>query len=348
VLDPLLVVAGLALLGSAAAGPAVAYGLEFLPKEWRRTTEWLLIAGAVSVAVLADLLTEGPGGGGVFVYVLAVFPGLVAFLAWRTLLASTFVSLAPLYFVIAILTRDRSTFAPELALDRALPLQPAWMFVYGSLYVFVVLLPVLVVRQKELFRRALKAYLFVMTVAYVGFLLYPTAAPRPDDVTGAGFAAWSLRLAYSLDPPYNCFPSLHVAYAFVSALTSYRVHRGVGAVAAVWAALTGSRRCTRSSTTRRRDCRRIRGVRRLPVVPAQLSTRGRRRDRQAPCAWTRPRSDRDFCVHGRLLLGGVPALNPKGKGEGKREKGKLMDHTKGQSALSAATGSIRVARRAGT
>ena len=238
-LDPLLVVAGLALLGSVAAGPAVAYGLEFLPKEWRRTTEWLLIAGAVSVAVLADLLTEGPGGGGVFVYVLAVFPGLVAFLAWRTLLASTFVSLAPLYFVIAILTRDRSTFAPELALDRAMPLQPAWMFVYGSLYVFVVLLPVLVVRQKELFRRALKAYLFVMTVAYVGFLLYPTAAPRPDDVTGAGFAAWSLRLAYSLDPPYNCFPSLHVAYAFVSALTSSRVHRGVGAVAAVWAALIG-------------------------------------------------------------------------------------------------------------
>ena len=237
--DPLFVVAGLALLGSVAAGPAVVYGLELLPQEWRRTTEWLLIAGAVSVAVLADLLTEGPGVGGVFVYVLAVFPGLVAFLAWRTLLASTFVSLAPLYFVIAILTRDRSTYAPELAVDRALPLQPAWMLVYGSLYVFVVLLPVLVVRQKELFRRALKAYLFVMTVAYVGFLLYPTAAPRPDDVSGAGFAAWTLRLAYSLDPPYNCFPSLHVAYAFVSALTSYRVHRGVGAVAAVWAALIG-------------------------------------------------------------------------------------------------------------
>ena len=222
-----------------AAGPAVAYGLDLLPRRWRRTAEWLLIGGAGLVAVVADLLTEGPGGGGVIVYVLAVLPGLIAFLAWRTLLASTFVSLAPLYFVIALITRDRATYVPEVALDRAVSLQPAWMLVYGSLYVFVVLLPVLVVRRQELFRRALQAYLMVMIVAYAGFLLYPTAAPRPAEVVGAGFAAWSLRFAYSLDPPYNCFPSLHVAYSFVSALTCYRVHRGVGAAAALWAALIG-------------------------------------------------------------------------------------------------------------
>lgn len=237
--DLLWTAVGIGLLGSVAAGPAAAYGVGRLPQPWRRPAEWLLIGGAVSLAIFADLLTEGPGGGGVFVYVLAVLPGLVAFLAWRTLLASTFVSLAPMYFLIAILTRDRATYTPELALDRALSLQPAWMLVYGSLYVFVLLLPVLVVRQRELFRRALKSYLFVMIVAYVGFVLYPTAAPRPEDVAGTGFAVWALRLAYSLDPPYNCFPSLHVAYAFVSALAAYRVHRGVGAIAAVWAALIG-------------------------------------------------------------------------------------------------------------
>jgi uncharacterized membrane protein YbhN (UPF0104 family) len=94
VLDPLLTAVGIGLVGSVVAGPAVAYGLQLLPQRWRRTTEWLLIAGAVAVAVLADLLTKGPGGGGVFVYVLAALPGLVAFLAWRTLVANTFVSLA--------------------------------------------------------------------------------------------------------------------------------------------------------------------------------------------------------------------------------------------------------------
>ncbi len=236
--DPFAVGIGIALLGSVAAGPAVAYGLQLLPQRWRRTTEWLLIGGAGMVAVVADLSSEGPVGG-VVVYLLAALPGIFAFLAWRTLLASMFVSLAPLYFVIAALTRGRSTYVPDVALDRVLSLQPAWMIVYGSLYVFVVLLPVLVVRQQELFRRALQAYLLVMTVAYVGFLLYPTTAPRPTEVYGDGFAPWSLRLAYSLDPPYNCFPSLHVAYSFVSALTCYRVHRGVGAAAAIWAALIG-------------------------------------------------------------------------------------------------------------
>jgi membrane-associated phospholipid phosphatase len=238
VLDPLVAAVAIGLLGPVVAGPAVAYGLGLLPQQWRRTVEWLLIGGAVAVAVLADLLWEGPVGG-VFIYLLAALPGIVAFLAFRSLLASTLVSLAPLYFVIAILTRDRPTYAPEITLDRALPLQPGWMLVYGSLYVFVVLLPLLTVRDQELSRRAMQAYLLVMVVSYVGFLLYPTAAPRPAEVPGDGFAAWSLRLAYELDPPYNCFPSLHVAYAYVSALTCYRIHRGVGVAAAVWAALIG-------------------------------------------------------------------------------------------------------------
>jgi len=238
VLDPLVTAVGIGLLGSTMAGPAMAYGLHLLPPVWRRTSEWLLIGGTVVVAVLADLLLKSPLGG-VFVYVLAALPGLVAFLAWRTLLASTFVSLAPLYFVIGELTRGRPTYAPEISLDRAVSLQPAWMLVYGSLYVFVVVLPLLVVRQRDLFRRALQAYLSVMVVSYVGFLLYPTLAPRPAEVLGDDFSAWSLRLIYSLDPPHGCFPSLHVAYSFVSALTCYRVHRGVGACAAVWAALIG-------------------------------------------------------------------------------------------------------------
>lgn len=237
-LDPFVAAVAIGLLGSVVAGPSVVYGLQLVPQQWRRTTEWLLIAGAAVVAVLAGLLPEAAVRSG-FVYVLAALPGLFAFLAWRTLLASTLVSLAPLYFVIGELTRGRSTYAPGIALDRALSLQPAWMLVYGSLYPFIVLLPLLVVRQRELFRRAMLAYLAVMIVSYVGFLLYPTAAPRPAHVVGDGFWAWSLRLAYSLDTPYNCFPSLHVAYSFVSALTCYRVHRGVGAAAGFWAALIG-------------------------------------------------------------------------------------------------------------
>jgi membrane-associated phospholipid phosphatase len=211
--DPLFAV-GVGLVGSLVAGPAVVYGVRSFPQQWRRTAEWALIVVALAVAVIADL-------------------------AWRTLLASALVSLAPLYFVIVALTRGRPTYTPEIALDRAVAVQPEWMVVYGSLYVFAFVLPLLVTRQRELIRRAMQSYLLVMIVAYVGFVLYPTAAPRPAEVIGDGFGAWSLRLIYSLDPPYGCFPSLHVAYSFVSALTCFRVHRGVGAAATGWAALIG-------------------------------------------------------------------------------------------------------------
>lgn len=217
------------------AGPAVVRGLEALPRQRRRTAEWLLIGGAALLAILADVLLRSPIGGA-FVYALAVLPGLVAYLAFRTLLAPALVSLAPLYFAIGDMTRSWPTYTPEVALDRAVSLQPAWVLVYGSLYV-VVLLPLLVVRHQALWRRAMQAYLLVMVVSYAGFLLYPTLAPRPDHVAGDGFAAWGLRLVYAIDPPHGCFPSLHVAYAFVSALTCYRVHRGVGIAASVWAGL---------------------------------------------------------------------------------------------------------------
>jgi membrane-associated phospholipid phosphatase len=43
--------------------------------------------------------------------------------------------------------------------------------------------------------------------------------------------AWALQCLYSADPPYNCFPSLHVAHSVLSALVCYRVHRRVGVLA---------------------------------------------------------------------------------------------------------------------
>ena len=149
------------------------------------------------------------------------------------------VSLVPFYIFIAAMMPGRTLHVPELPFDRAVPLQPAWTLVYASLYLFAILLPLFVVHQEEQIRRTVLAYLTVWVSAYVCFLLYPTAALRPARVIGEGFGVWSLQFLYSMDPPYNCFPSLHVAHSFVSALTCYRVHRGVGIAAAIGASLIG-------------------------------------------------------------------------------------------------------------
>ncbi len=149
------------------------------------------------------------------------------------------VGLVPFYIFIAGPAPGRTQHVPAIAIDGAIPLVPAWSLIYGALYAFLIALPVFVVREEEHLLRTVRAYLSVWIVAYICFLAYPTVAPRPEEVTETGFGAWGLRLLYGMDPPHNCFPSLHVAHSFVSALTCFRVHRGVGIAAIISASLVG-------------------------------------------------------------------------------------------------------------
>ena len=154
------------------------------------------------------------------------------------MLLCAFAALVLSYFAIAAVTTGRTLFVPELALDRAVPLQPAWTPVYLSLWVFS-FLPLFVVRDVERRRRTILAYIATAITAYIVFLILPTAAPRPAAVPGDGILAWCLRTLYDFDPPYNCFPSLHVAYSFLAALSAYHAHRAFGVVALLWATLVG-------------------------------------------------------------------------------------------------------------
>jgi membrane-associated phospholipid phosphatase len=149
-------------------------------------------------------------------------------------------AIIPFYLVIGIYVSHShwTLHSPEVALDRELPLTPAWSVIYGSLFV-AAFLPVFVLHQQELIRRTIFAYLTAWLVSYSVFLAYPTVSPHHAEVVGEGFLAWGLRAIYSSDLPFNCFPSLHVAQCFLAALSSYRVHRGVGAAAGVWACLVG-------------------------------------------------------------------------------------------------------------
>jgi membrane-associated phospholipid phosphatase len=149
------------------------------------------------------------------------------------------VSLVPFYIFIAAMMHGRTLHAPAIPLDSRIPLQPAWAIVYGTLYLFLILLPVFVVCGEEHIHRTVLAYLSVWCTAYVCFLAWPTVAPRPPAVPGTGFSAWGLRFLYEADPPYNCFPSLHVAHSFVSAMTTLRVHRRLGCAAVGAALLVG-------------------------------------------------------------------------------------------------------------
>lgn len=154
---------------------------------------------------------------------------LIPFCVWALLV--------PVYLVVGAHVRGGLLHRPELALDRALPVLPAWTPVYGSLY-FAVFLPMLVVRHGEHIRRTLWALVMIWVVGIVGWLSYPTILPRPAlEAMGESFSVWTLRIAYTMDAPYNCFPSLHVAQPFLAAFTCKLASRGLGRAAAVWASL---------------------------------------------------------------------------------------------------------------
>ena len=148
-------------------------------------------------------------------------------------------SIIPLYLFIGTeLIPAYTLHTPELELDRAISLWPAWSVMYGSLFL-AVLLPIFVIHQQELIRRTVLAFLLIWLFSYACFIAYPTVSLRPATVAGDGFFIWTLQIIYDSDIRYNCFPSLHVAQCLLAALACYRVHRGVGIAAVFWAFLVG-------------------------------------------------------------------------------------------------------------
>lgn len=148
------------------------------------------------------------------------------------------VCLVPFYLVVASFAREGSPLRLDTSLDAVFPLVPAWALIYGALYLFLIVLPVLVVQDEALIRATVRTYLAVWLTAYACFWLWPTVAPRPAELpSGTSFAEWGLRFLYRADPPFNCFPSLHVAHTFVSALAVRRVHARLGAAAVACACL---------------------------------------------------------------------------------------------------------------
>ena len=165
--------------------------LETAPERRSRTTDWAIVGAATVFTLAAQLLTPGTLRNS-SAYVIALLPGVLTALVFRSFLAGAAVTLAPMYFVIGFIRRGLAAHAPMLPLDRAWPLRPEWMLVYGSLYIFVVIVPFVVIRERDLGQRTLRAYIAVMLVAYTGFLLYPTVAPDHDAIPNTGFSAWAL------------------------------------------------------------------------------------------------------------------------------------------------------------
>jgi len=150
------------------------------------------------------------------------------------------------YFALGLLQDPARAASLETPVDRAIPFVPAFMYGYVIVYTSL-FMPLFTVRCQRLFRRVCKAYLAVVTAAVVTWAVYPVSAyglradPTPLDLTV--FHNWGLRLNYTLDPPLNLFPSLHVAIATLAALCCWKADRRYGLLAAGSALLVSASTC---------------------------------------------------------------------------------------------------------
>jgi membrane-associated phospholipid phosphatase len=126
------------------------------------------------------------------------------------------------------------------ALDRVAFFPPAVM-VYGLLYAHVVSPLVLVEDRRTLLRGGL-AYFLLVCAGVPFWVFFPVTVPRPE-LLGEGWLQWAVAVVWWIDPPTNCFPSMHVGEAFLSALLVRRLDRRLGhllllgAVAIWWSTL---------------------------------------------------------------------------------------------------------------
>jgi hypothetical protein len=130
---------------------------------------------------------------------------------------------------------------PMTVVDRVVPFDPAWVYAYASMYVMLIIPPLLATRAEQLWRYTLGATIMFLGAAVI-FIAWPVEYPRP---ALAGVAPSLYRFVVSVDRPINSIPSLHaglVAYTLFFAGRALgdlpaRVRRFMLIVGVVWSAV---------------------------------------------------------------------------------------------------------------
>jgi len=142
---------------------------------------------------------------------------------------------------------------PTQARDLTLPLDRKIPFIAASVWVYLwllpaVLLPVFLVKCPRLFRRIALAYATAIAISVCVFVVFPVSATGlridPKSLNQGSASEWAVFVVYSLDSPYNLFPSLHVSLAAVAALSTWKAAKRYGLLVFVAVPLVSASVCT--------------------------------------------------------------------------------------------------------
>ncbi|MHA1731418.1 MAG: phosphatase PAP2 family protein [Promethearchaeota archaeon] len=125
---------------------------------------------------------------------------------------------------------------PLFPSERDIPVVPQWVVIYFPLfYAFLVFTLLYFAFVKyDLFLPVALTLILVELVSFPFFIFFPVVMDRPDASTlPDDFWHGLIKWYYSLDEPYNCFPSLHASLSAALFYTWYKYNKKWGLVVAL-------------------------------------------------------------------------------------------------------------------
>jgi len=114
----------------------------------------------------------------------------------------------------------RSVIRLHSPLDEGIPFWPAWAWIYSFLYYPAIVYLNWVVSSPRHFLYLAMSFFVLLFLQMAFFLFVPVATPEHwrANTAGPGLSRRFLRFVQKFDQPSNCFPSMHVSVATLTAL----------------------------------------------------------------------------------------------------------------------------------
>jgi len=124
----------------------------------------------------------------------------------------------------------------KLPLDDLIPYRPRWVWIYSCLYYPVIVYINFVVPSPREFIYMATSFLVLLALQMLFFVFFPVATPEGWRALNQkrGWSERFLAFVRRFDASSNCFPSMHVS---VATLTALHLHTAVGPLAFIFPVL---------------------------------------------------------------------------------------------------------------